>query len=189
MLSRTGRALHFALRPSHGRRFPALVQPTRSFRTSWVTRDHRHTPITTTLINAKHAKGLTFEQIGKDMGRGEVWVASVFYRQARCDETEGRKLMEILGVPQNDPGFLRGLMDFPMKAQGYEEIASDPLIYRLHEITKVYGESLKAVIHEKFGDGIMSAVDFTIQVSRVPDPKGDRVKLEYEGKFLSYKKW
>jgi cyanate lyase len=62
-------------------------------------------------------------------------------------------------------------------------------MYRLHEITQVYGTTIKAVVHEKFGDGIMSAIDLEIDVQRVPDPKGDRVQITYNGKFLPYRKW
>jgi cyanate lyase len=68
-------------------------------------------------------------------------------------------------------------------------ISTDPLIYRFFEICFVYGPTLKEIIHEKFGDGIMSAIDFTMDVDKVSDPKGDRVKVTMNGKFLSYKKW
>ena len=69
------------------------------------------------------------------------------------------------------------------------DIPKDPLIYRFHEITLVYGATLKELIHEKFGDGIMSAIDFTMEVDKVEDPKGDRVKITMCGKFLPYKRW
>jgi cyanate lyase len=65
----------------------------------------------------------------------------------------------------------------------------DPLIYRFHEITQIYGTTLKAVIHEMFGDGIMSAIDFTLDIQKQEDPKGDRVVVTLNGKFLPYKKW
>ena len=65
----------------------------------------------------------------------------------------------------------------------------DPLLYRFHEITQVYGTTIKALIHEKFGEGIMSAIDFELTIDRVEDPKGDRVKVTYNGKFLPYRKW
>jgi cyanate lyase len=68
-------------------------------------------------------------------------------------------------------------------------IPTDPLIYRFYEIMQVYGMPLKAIIHEKFGDGIMSAIDFSLEVDKVEDPKGDRVKVTMCGKFLPYKKW
>ena len=65
----------------------------------------------------------------------------------------------------------------------------DPLIYRFHEITQVYGTTLKAIIHEMFGDGIMSAIDFDMTIERQPDQKGDRVKVTMSGKFLNYKEY
>ena len=77
----------------------------------------------------------------------------------------------------------------PLKGGLDPQIPADPLIYRFYEIMQVYGMPMKAVIHEKFGDGIMSAIDFSIEVDRVEDPKGDRVQVTMCGKFLPYKKW
>lgn len=79
-------------------------------------------------------------------------------------------------------------MEFPLKGNG-QIVPSDPLIYRLYEIAYVYGPSIKEVVHEKFGDGIMSAIDFTLDIDKVEDPKGDRVQITMTGKFLPYKKW
>jgi cyanate lyase len=76
-----------------------------------------------------------------------------------------------------------------MKGSLDATVPVDPLIYRFHEITQVYGTTIKALIHEMFGDGIMSAIDFTLDIERVPDPQGDWVKVTYNGKFLPYKKW
>ena len=84
---------------------------------------------------------------------------------------------------------LASLLSFGLLALGLTAVPVDPLVYRLHEITQVYGPAIKAVIHEKFGDGIMSAIDFEIDIDSIPDPKGDRVKLTYNGKFLPYRKW
>jgi cyanate lyase len=80
------------------------------------------------------------------------------------------------------------LTEYPVKGLG-PVVPTDPLIYRFYEIMQVYGMPLKSVIHEKFGDGIMSAIDFTLDVDKEEDPKGDRVKLTMSGKFLPYKKW
>jgi cyanate lyase len=76
-----------------------------------------------------------------------------------------------------------------MKATDSPTVPQDPLIYRFHEITLVYGETIKELIHEQFGDGIMSAIDFTMEISKVEDPKGDRVQVTMCGKFLPYKRW
>ena len=77
----------------------------------------------------------------------------------------------------------------PKKGQDAETVSKDPLIYRFHEITYVYGDSIKEMIHEKFGDGIMSAIDFDLHIGRIPDPKGDRVQITMSGKFLPYMQW
>ena len=79
-------------------------------------------------------------------------------------------------------------MEYPTKGEG-QVVPSDPLLYRFFEIAYVYGPSIKEIIHEKFGDGIMSAIDFTLDIDKVEDPKGDRVKVTMNGKFLPYKKW
>jgi cyanate lyase len=76
-----------------------------------------------------------------------------------------------------------------MKGSLSSPVPVDPLLYRFHEITQVYGSTIKALIHEMFGDGIMSAVDFTMEIERVPNPAGDRVRVTYEGKFLPDKRW
>ena len=80
------------------------------------------------------------------------------------------------------------MTEFPIKGLG-PVVPTDPLIYRFYEIIQVYGMAIKSVIHEKFGDGIMSAIDFTLDVEKEEDSKGDRVKIIMSGKFLPYKKW
>jgi len=141
--------------------------------------------ITRTLLAAKHTKGLTFADLGQAIGRDEVWVAALCYRQASASPTEARTLVEALGL---EPAVAHALTECPIKGLG-PVVPTDPLIYRLYEIMQVYGLPLKAIIHEKFGDGIMSAIDFTLQVDKEEDPKGDRVKVTMSGKFLPYKKW
>ena len=81
------------------------------------------------------------------------------------------------------------LQEIPSKGSLDRTVPVDPLIYRFHEITQVYGTTLKAIIHEMFGDGIMSAIDFELDVQKKEDPKGDRVVVTMNGKFLPYKKW
>lgn len=142
--------------------------------------------ITEKLLAAKKAKGLTFSDLEQLIGRDEVWLAAVLYRQASASYEEAQKLVEALGL---DPEYIEHLMDYPVKGSLEPVIPTDPLIYRFYEIMQVYGMPLKSVIHEKFGDGIMSAIDFTLDVEKVEDPKGDRVKVIMNGKFLPYKKW
>jgi cyanate lyase len=141
--------------------------------------------VTEQLLAAKKAKNLSFADLEKILGRDEVWIAALFYRQASASPDEAEKIVEALGL---DADVAAELVKFPVKGSDVI-IPIDPLIYRFYEIMQVYGMALKEVIHEKFGDGIMSAIDFTMDVDKEADPKGDRVKIVMSGKFLSYRKW
>ncbi|AIE74569.1 MULTISPECIES: cyanase [unclassified Synechocystis] len=142
-------------------------------------------PITTKLLDAKKAKGITFTDLEQLLGRDEVWIAAVIYRQASASVDEATKLLQSLGLSED---LVPELTTSPVKGLG-PVVPTDPLIYRFYEIMQVYGMPMKEVIHEKFGDGIMSAIDFTLDVEKEADPKGDRVKVTMNGKFLPYKKW
>ena len=102
------------------------------------------------------------------------------------DRQEAARAVEVLGL---GPTVAEALQQFPMKGSLAQSPPTDPLIYRFHEITQVYGTTLKALIHEMFGDGIMSAIDFEMDIQKIEDPKGDRVVVTYNGRFLPYKKW
>jgi cyanate lyase len=141
--------------------------------------------ITQKLLAAKKDKGLSFTDLEKILGRDEVWIAAVIYRQASASQEEAKLLIEALEL---DESYVKELIEFPVKGLG-PVVPTDPLIYRFYEIMQVYGMPMKAVIHEKFGDGIMSAIDFTLDIEKEEDPKGDRVKVIMSGKFLPYKKW
>ncbi|WP_414550841.1 cyanase [Anabaena sp. CCY 0017] len=141
--------------------------------------------ITQQLLAAKQEKGLSFADLEKILGRDEVWIAAVFYRQASASPEEAKLLVEALGLSTIS---IQELTECPLKGLG-PVVPTDPLIYRFYEIMQVYGMPIKAVIHDKFGDGIMSAIDFTLDVEKESDPKGDRVKVIMSGKFLPYKKW
>lgn len=142
--------------------------------------------ITTKLLAAKKEKGLSFADLEAKLGYDEVWIASVFYRQASASQEEAGKMVEMLGL---GPDVAEALTECPVKGGLDPLVPTDPLIYRFYEIMQVYGMPVKAVVHEKFGDGIMSAIDFSIDVEKEEDPKGDRVKVIMCGKFLPYKKW
>jgi cyanate lyase len=141
--------------------------------------------ITKKLLAAKKAKEISFADLESILNRDEIWIAAVFYRQASASETEARQILEALGLSQD---LMPELTAYPAKGLG-PVVPTDPLIYRFYEIMQVYGMPIKEVIHEKFGDGIMSAIDFTLDIEKVEDPKGDRVKVTMNGKFLPYKKW
>ena len=142
--------------------------------------------VTESLMVAKKAKGLSFADLESAMGLDEVWIASLFYGQATASKEEAEKLAGLLSL---DSATTAALQEFPVKGSLDPVIPTDPLIYRFYEIMQVYGMPLKDVIQEHFGDGIMSAIDFTLDVDKVEDPKGDRLKITMCGKFLPYKKW
>jgi cyanate lyase len=142
--------------------------------------------ITETILRAKRAKGLTFGELAKIADCNPVFLAAVCYRQASATEEQAGKLLDALGLER---ALLPELTGFPVKGGLMETIPVDPLLYRFHEILQVYGLPLKDVIQETFGDGIMSAIDFTMEVEKEPDPKGDRVRITMSGKFLPYKRW
>lgn len=141
--------------------------------------------ITAKLLEAKKAKGVTFSDLETAIGRDEVWIAAVIYRQATASADEASKLLHVLGLSED---LVTELTASSVKGLG-PIVPTDPLIYRFYEIIQVYGMPIKEVIHEKFGDGIMSAIDFTLDIEKEIDPKGDRVKITMNGKFLPYKKW
>ncbi|KAI9278842.1 cyanate hydratase [Phascolomyces articulosus] len=141
------------------------------------------------MFKAKAAKKLSFEDIGKKIGRDEVYVASIFYGQAKPSKEELEKLSAVLGLPENHLKEELGEGFYPDRGGLMSLPPTDPVLYRFYEMIQVFGYPLKAIIHEKFGDGIMSAIDFSAKVEKVENPKGDRVKITLDGKFLPYKKW
>ena len=104
------------------------------------------------------------------------------------DRSEAAKAVALLGLEPADEAIAL-LTTCPSKGSLGAAVPTDPLLYRLYEMIQVYGTTIKELVHEKMGDGIMSAIDFTMDIERVADPKGDRVKLTLNGKFLPYKKW
>jgi cyanate lyase len=141
--------------------------------------------VTEKLLAAKKKMGLSFADLEKVIDHDEVWIAALFYRQASASPEEADKIVSALDL---GPDVAEALTECPTKGLG-PVVPTDPLVYRFYEIMQVYGMPLKAVIHEKFGDGIMSAIDFTLDVDKEEDPKGDRVRVTMSGKFLPYKTW
>lgn len=138
------------------------------------------------ILEAKQRAGLTFEAIAQTVGRHKVWTTAALLGQAQMSAEEAERVVTLLEL---EPEVAIALQEYPMKGSLAEAVPVDPLIYRFHEITQVYGTTIKALIHEMFGDGIMSAIDFEMEIEKVEDPKGDRVKISYNGKFLPYRKW
>jgi cyanate lyase len=138
------------------------------------------------ILAAKQRKGLTFAEIARAVGRHKVWVASALLGQSTMSAEEATKAVAVLGL---GPEVASALQEIPTKGSLDQSVPVDPLIYRFHEITQVYGTTIKAIIHEMFGDGIMSAIDFELDIQKKEDPKGDRVIVTMNGKFLPYRKW
>ncbi len=141
---------------------------------------------TEAILKAKKEKGFTWEHIAAEVGGHPVWVTSALLGQNSMAEEEAKKAAALLGLPNE---VVAVLQECPLKGSLDDTVPVDPLIYRFHEITHVYGTTMKELIHEKFGDGIMSAIDFEIDIQKKEDPKGDRVVVTYNGKFLPYRKW
>ena len=135
------------------------------------------------ILEAKNEKGLTFEAIASKVGRHKVWTTAALLGQHPMSADEADTVADLLDLDEEVVG---ALQQVPMRGSLETDVPTDPTIYRIHEITQVYGTTIKALIHEEFGDGIMSAINFNMDIERVENPKGDRVRITYEGKFLPY---
>ena len=123
-------------------------------------------------------------RIADKLGRHVVWTTAAIMGQATMDASEAQGLAALLELGDD---VAEALQDIPTKGSLETSVPADPLIYRLYELVSVYGTTIKELIHEEFGDGIMSAIDFKMDITREPDPKGDRVHVIMSGKFLPYK--
>jgi cyanate lyase len=137
------------------------------------------------VVKAKEAKGLTWQQLADELGRSLVWTTSALLGQQPLDAEQAQKIGALLGL---DEYAIASLSLPPVRGEQAMD-PTEPVTYRLQEALQVYGTSIHELIREEFGDGIMSAIDFTLDLERVEDPKGDRVKLTFNGKFLPYKVW
>ncbi|MEV6862384.1 cyanase [Streptosporangium subroseum] len=136
-----------------------------------------------TVRQAKVVTGVTWEQLAKAVGRPLAWTTAALLGQHPMSKDEAAAAAALLELGEEvalafqlQP--TRGALDSP--------IPVDPTIYRLYEVIQVYGPTIKELIHEQCGDGIMSAINFRLDVKRVPDPAGDRVVITLDGKYLSY---
>lgn len=142
--------------------------------------------MTEAIMTAKASKGVSWGEIASAVGLSDVFTTSVVLGENSLLADDAEKLTTFLDLPAE---VTTALTICPMKASDTDLVSKDPLIYRFFEIAYVYGGAMKEVIHEKFGDGIMSAIDFTCEIDKEEDPKGDRVVVTMNGKFLPYKKW
>lgn len=140
--------------------------------------------VTEMIIEAKMKKGLKWADIADAVGHSKEWTTAAMLGQMTLSRDEAAKVGALLDLPEAAVAWLQVV---PYKGALPTAVPTDPLIYRFYELISVYGTSIKELIHEEFGDGIMSAIDFSMVIQREPDPKGDRVKIVLNGKFLPYK--
>lgn len=141
--------------------------------------------VTVLILQAKRKQGLSWDSLAKKINMSPVWTHSAAMGMNAMPKDKADALVLELKLPQEASTVLQ---EYPTKVWD-QTVPTDPCIYRLYEIVGVYGPTIKALIQEEFGDGIMSAIDFDMHITRMENPKGDRVKVEMSGKFLSYNVW
>ena len=139
--------------------------------------------ITEQIVIARLQKGLTWQQLADAIGKPVVWTTAALLGQQPIPAELGKVLVEMLGIDQSAVPVLAAV---PMRGGLPTAVPTDPTIYRFYEVLQVYGGAIKELIHEQFGDGIMSAINFSVDVQKKPHPAGDRVVVTLDGKFLPY---
>jgi cyanate lyase len=134
---------------------------------------------------ARKAAGLRWQELADLLDRSLVWTTSALLGQQPISAEQATLLGDKLDLGLD----VIAALSLPPVRGAHVVDTSEPVIYRLQEAIQVYGPALKALIAEEFGDGIMSAIDFELTMTRKPDPKGDRVVLTFDGKFLAYRVW
>lgn len=142
--------------------------------------------VTELIITHKLRKQLTWPQLADAIGQSKEWTTAALLGQMTLNAEQAAKVGAMLELPAEA---IEQLQVVPYKGSLATPVSTDPLIYRFYELINVYGATFKALIHEEFGDGIMSAIDFSMDLQRESDPKGDRVKIVMSGKFLPYKSY
>ena len=140
--------------------------------------------VTEKIISTKVAKGLKWADVAKKVGQSKEWTTALCLGQMTATPEQAKVLGRIFGLTAEEQKWLQVV---PSKGSLATAVPTDPLVYRLYEVVSVYGSTIKELIHEEFGDGIMSAIDFSMDLQRQSDPKGDRVNMVLSGKFLPYK--
>jgi len=140
--------------------------------------------VTDLIYSAKIQKGIKWADVAKKLKLSKEWTTAACLGQMAMTKAQAETVAKIFALPKEAIALLQAT---PYKGSLPTAVPTDPLIYRWYEIVNVYGTTIKQLIHEEFGDGIMSAIDFSMDIAREPDPKGDRVKVVLSGKFLPYK--
>ncbi len=140
--------------------------------------------VTEKIILAKVAKGLKWSEVARKVGMSKEWVTAACLGQMTLTAEQAGTVAEIFDLDENERTWLQVV---PYKGSLPTAVPTDPLVYRFYELVSVYGTTWKELIHEEFGDGIMSAIDFHMDMKREAHEKGDRVSITMSGKFLPYK--
>ena len=140
--------------------------------------------VTELVVTQKIAKKLKWGDVAQAVGQSKEWTTAALLGQMTMSKEQAEAAGKLLDLPSPAVALLQVV---PYKGSLPSVVPTDPLIYRFYELVNVYGTTIKALIHEEFGDGIMSAIDFKMDIARQPDPNGDRVKIMMSGKFLPYK--
>lgn len=145
------------------------------------------TQATEVLQEARRARGLSFNTLATELGQPPVWLTAALLGQHPMAPGLTQQLLDLLQIPQDQhPELIAVLKEVPMRGSFETWPPTDPTVYRLYEVLQVYGPALKELLHEEFGDGIMSAINFQLDLTRQAHPGGDRVVITLNGKFLSY---
>jgi cyanate lyase len=144
------------------------------------------TVVTSKIVAAKVRKGLHWSGIAARIGQSKEWTTAACLGQMTFSREQAAVAQELFELTDEECAWLQIV---PYKGSLATAVPTDPLIYRWYEIVSVYGTTIKELIHEEFGDGIMSAIDFSMDIQREADPKGDRVNVVLSGKFLPYKSY
>lgn len=142
--------------------------------------------VTKMILAAKVSKGLKWAEVAAALGLSKEWTTAGCLGQMTFDKPQAETVGKLFDLPDEAVAWLQIV---PYKGSLPTAVPTDPLIYRWYEVVNVYGSTIKELIHEEFGDGIMSAIDFSMDIQRQPDPKGDRVNVVLSGKFLPYKSY
>jgi cyanate lyase len=143
--------------------------------------------LTSKILAAKGAKNLSWKTIVAEIGAGSaVYLTAALMGQMKLRPEQAERAAKLFDLSEDEE---RLLQEIPYRGSLPTVVPTDPLIYRFYELVQVYGTTWKELIQEEFGDGIMSAIDFDMAIERLPDPKGDRVKVSMSGKFLPYKEY
>ena len=140
--------------------------------------------VTQKIITAKVKNGLRWADIASQIGQSKEWTTAALLGQMKLTAGQAAVAKSLFGLDDEEAAWLQIA---PHKGSLPTAVPTDPLIYRFYELVSVYGSTFKELINEEFGDGIMSAIDFSMALTREPNPNGDRVNIVMSGKFLPYK--